>query len=107
MKTLALLIGSITLSGCAMTPQEMEALSASMNQVNNSAQNWGQQFRQQGQQYVAPQAVPYGNWGRVNYTRMGDSLMGSNGVTYRIVGNSILGSDGTTCHAAGQILMCR
>lgn len=84
---------------------KMNELNASIEQLGQSAQNWEQKFRQQ--QYNAPLVEPITPYGRVTYTQVGSSYIGSNGVTYRLVGESLLGSDGTTCQIAGQHIICR
>jgi hypothetical protein len=106
MKRYLTLIAPLLLSGCAMTAEEMQSLTGSLQGLDQSAQAW-QQSAQQGQQYVAPQVSPLGSPGSITNTPDGDALLGSNGVTYRRVGNSIMGSDGTTCQVAGQQLICR
>lgn len=110
MKVLTALFSCLSLAGCAMTVEEMQTLNTSMNQLNQSAQGWGQQWRQQAQQYSTPlvqPVTPYGNPGGETYTQVGDAVVGSNGVTYHRVGNSIVGSDGTTCQIVGQNIVCR
>lgn len=116
--------GNLTGYRYAMTPQEMQfwlqqaaassaqtqQLIGQMQQLGQSAQNWGQQFSQQSQQYTAPHVQGLGNAGTPNptyFSKVGDQIIGSNGVTYRKVGNSILGSDGTVCQISGSQLICR
>lgn len=95
----------------AMTPEEMQLyyfnklnqqiqmqqLSQSLKETNQSLQNSFQQFHQQSQPYTMPQLQPMENYGSSGRSR----------TTYHGVGNSIIGSDGTRCQVIGQNVICR
>lgn len=89
---------------------QVQQITQSLDNVNQTFQNAGQQILRQSQQFSPPQVqpiTPYGSSGGITYRWAGDTLIGSNGVTYRQAGSSVMGSDGTRCQIAGSNIICR
>ncbi|AIX73421.1 hypothetical protein C3374_19990 [Pantoea sp. PSNIH4] len=78
----------------AQLNNQLQQLGNSFQQMGNSFQQQGNQIYQQSQSYTAPQVSSYSTQqsGYTNYTR---------------VGNSLIGSDGTSCQYIGSTVICR